>query len=201
VPLGVISPYARPHFVSHVVQDHTSITRLIEAVFDLPALTARDANSTALLDMFDFENAPALLHPPRPPLAGTGGCHGDLVLVSDEPSYVSESPFTLHLGFRGGLAPRDHDRVGIYRYPGDAADIPTEANPIEPDAWVYIGDHGQTPNGAPPSGEVDIDEADVTAGSEWPLSPGLWIAYYLSALPSGEVGHTVAAEALLEVTP
>ena len=30
--------------------DHTAITRFIEALFDLPALTARDANSDALLD-------------------------------------------------------------------------------------------------------------------------------------------------------
>ena len=43
VPLAVISPYARAHFVSHVVQDHTAITRFIEAVFDVPALTSRDA--------------------------------------------------------------------------------------------------------------------------------------------------------------
>jgi phospholipase C len=73
VPLTVISPYARAHYVSHVVQDHTAITRFIEAVFDLPALTSRDANSDALLDMFDFD-APALLRPPPAPSAGTGGC-------------------------------------------------------------------------------------------------------------------------------
>jgi phospholipase C len=73
VPFAVISPYARPHFVSHVVQEHTAVTRFIEVVFGLPALTARDANSDALLDMFDFR-APALLAPPNPPAAGTGGC-------------------------------------------------------------------------------------------------------------------------------
>ncbi|HVV48490.1 MAG TPA: alkaline phosphatase family protein [Polyangia bacterium] len=73
VPLAVISPYARPHFVSHVAQEHTAITRFIEVVFGLPALTARDANSDALLDLFDF-TAPALLVPPVAPDAGTGGC-------------------------------------------------------------------------------------------------------------------------------
>jgi phospholipase C len=74
VPLVVISPYARPHFVSHVVQEHTAITRFIEALFGLPALTARDANSDALLDMLDFRRPPALLAPPDPPAAGSGGC-------------------------------------------------------------------------------------------------------------------------------
>jgi phospholipase C len=74
VPLVVISPYARPHTVSHVVQEHTAVTRFIETVFDLPALTARDANSPALLDLFDFSCTPPMLTPPPPPEAGTGGC-------------------------------------------------------------------------------------------------------------------------------
>jgi phospholipase C len=74
VPTVVISPYARQHYVSHVTQEHTSITRLIEAVFDLPALTARDANSDAMLDMFDFA-CPPNLKPPDAPAAGTGGCN------------------------------------------------------------------------------------------------------------------------------
>jgi hypothetical protein len=58
--------------VSHVVHEHTSITRFIEALFKLPALTARDANSDALLDMFDFSCPPAPV--PPAPAAGTGGC-------------------------------------------------------------------------------------------------------------------------------
>jgi len=54
VPLVVISQWAKRGYVSHVVRDHTAITRFIETLFDLPALTSRDANSDALLDMFDF---------------------------------------------------------------------------------------------------------------------------------------------------
>ena len=73
VPLTVISPYARAGYVSHVVQEHTAITRFIEAIFGLPALTARDANSDALLDLFDFD-CPPNLAPPQGPPAGTGGC-------------------------------------------------------------------------------------------------------------------------------
>jgi len=41
------SPWARRGYVSHV--HHTAITRLIELLFDLPALTPRDANSDLLL--------------------------------------------------------------------------------------------------------------------------------------------------------
>jgi phospholipase C len=74
VPFVAISPYARKNYVSHVVEDHTAITRFIETVFDLPALTARDANSSGLLDLFDFSCAPSLITPPTAPAAGTGGC-------------------------------------------------------------------------------------------------------------------------------
>jgi phospholipase C len=65
VPMVVVSPYARPQFVSHRTHSHTSITRLIEVIADLPALTNRDANSDALLDLFDFSS------PPSPPPAAT----------------------------------------------------------------------------------------------------------------------------------
>jgi phospholipase C len=68
VPFVVVSPYARPRFLSHRVQDHTSILRFIETRFDLPALTARDANADPLLDLFDFES-PAFLTPPTLPEA------------------------------------------------------------------------------------------------------------------------------------
>lgn len=74
VPFVVVSPYARPGLVSHVPQEHTAVTRFIETIFGLPALTARDANSPALLDLFDFSCAPPMLVPPPAPEAGTGGC-------------------------------------------------------------------------------------------------------------------------------
>ena len=57
VPLLVISPYAKGHYVSHRVYDHTSITHFIEMRFLLPSLTARDANSDPLYDLFDFGSA------------------------------------------------------------------------------------------------------------------------------------------------
>lgn len=73
IPAIIISPWARPHYVSHRVHDHTSTLRLIELLNDLPALTGRDANADALLDMFDFE-CPTLTNAPMPPASGTKGC-------------------------------------------------------------------------------------------------------------------------------
>jgi phospholipase C len=72
VPLIVVSPYAKRHFVSHETHSHTSILRFIEAKFDLPAFTNRDANSDALFDVFDFDAPPNLDVPTlsRPPVDG-----------------------------------------------------------------------------------------------------------------------------------
>ncbi|HEY8080090.1 MAG TPA: alkaline phosphatase family protein [Labilithrix sp.] len=74
VPVTVVSPWARRGFVSHATHSHTSILRFVELVFDLPALTARDANSDAMLDMFDF-TAPG--NAPSGPSAGHGACVND----------------------------------------------------------------------------------------------------------------------------
>ncbi len=66
VPMAVISPWARPGYVSHRINDHTSICALVEAKWNLPAMTCRDANAGNLLDMVDLR-FPAFLRPP--PLA------------------------------------------------------------------------------------------------------------------------------------
>ena len=56
VPFFVISPYAKRGYVSHQVADHTSILRFVEAKFNLPAMTRRDANAAPPYDMFDFQH-------------------------------------------------------------------------------------------------------------------------------------------------
>ena len=73
VPAIVISPYARKHFVSHTVYDHTSILRFIETRFGLPSLTHRDALADPMLGMFDFTTM-ANPHPllPNAPIDPTG---------------------------------------------------------------------------------------------------------------------------------
>jgi phospholipase C len=63
VPLVVVSPYSRAGYVSDRTTDLTSVLRLIQTRFLLPALTGRDANAWPLLDMFDFENPPFMTPP------------------------------------------------------------------------------------------------------------------------------------------
>ena len=73
VPFVMISPYARQKFVSHETHSHSSLLRFIEVLYDLPAMSNRDANADALLDMFDFNCAPQKT-PPTAPASGTSGC-------------------------------------------------------------------------------------------------------------------------------
>jgi phospholipase C len=67
VPVVVVSPYSKPHFVSHVVHDHTSILRFIERRFGLPALTRRDAKADPMLEFFDFSHRSFTRPPSLPP--------------------------------------------------------------------------------------------------------------------------------------
>ncbi len=66
VPLIVVSPYAKKGYVGHATYDHTSIARFIEAKFKIPAVSNRDANADAMMDLFDF-STPQQLTPPTIP--------------------------------------------------------------------------------------------------------------------------------------
>jgi phospholipase C len=67
VPAVVVSPWARRDYVSHAVHDHTSILKLLETKFNLPALTERDAHADDLLDCLDLGGTPPFLVPPPLP--------------------------------------------------------------------------------------------------------------------------------------
>lgn len=54
VPGLVISPYAKQGYIDHQVYSSTSWLRILEERFDLPPLTARDADAADMLDAFDF---------------------------------------------------------------------------------------------------------------------------------------------------
>jgi len=63
VPLVVVSPWSKAGYVSDHTTDLTSVLRLVQTRFLLPALTARDANAWPLLDMFDFDSPPFITPP------------------------------------------------------------------------------------------------------------------------------------------
>ena len=72
VPAVVVSPYSRPGGVSKVVHDHTSILATIEHKWNLPALTARDANANTVMDFLDLGSEPRLDPPTLTAPSATG---------------------------------------------------------------------------------------------------------------------------------
>lgn len=77
MPLIVVSPYAKKHYVSHTVMDLTAILKLIETRFNLPALTKRDAAQKSMTEFFNF-NFPPWKTAPTPPVQNTSGaCYLD----------------------------------------------------------------------------------------------------------------------------
>jgi phospholipase C len=68
VPAIVASPFAKPNGVTNVVHDHTSVLATIEAKWNLPALTYRDANAATLADFLhpgkeSFAEPPTMAKP------------------------------------------------------------------------------------------------------------------------------------------
>lgn len=77
VPLIVVSPFSKKHYVSHTVADHTAILKLIETRFGVSSLTARDTAQIDMTEFFDFVNPPWVV-PPTPPAQNTkGACYLD----------------------------------------------------------------------------------------------------------------------------
>ncbi|UWZ82708.1 phospholipase C [Occallatibacter riparius] len=77
IPLIVVSPFTKRHYVSHTVADTTAILKLIETRFNLPSLTKRDAAQMDMTEFFDFDNPP-WISPPTPPAQNTNGaCYYD----------------------------------------------------------------------------------------------------------------------------
>ena len=58
VPLIVISPYAKRHYVSHNLHEIASTLHFIENTFGLPTLGEADKRADALEDMFDLSQPP-----------------------------------------------------------------------------------------------------------------------------------------------
>jgi phospholipase C len=69
VPLIVVSPYAKRHFVSHRQHEFGSILKFVEKTFGLPSLRTTDVRADDLSDCFDFSRRPTRFRPIPAPLA------------------------------------------------------------------------------------------------------------------------------------
>ncbi|MFZ0031119.1 MAG: alkaline phosphatase family protein [Candidatus Cybelea sp.] len=63
VPLIVISPYARVHYVSHKPHEFGSLLKFTEKIFGLRSLDTTDKRADDLFDCFDFNKQPAPFKP------------------------------------------------------------------------------------------------------------------------------------------
>jgi phospholipase C len=76
VPTIVISPYAKPGYISHYSYDFTSVLKFMEKRWSLPHLTLRDDRAYDMTDCFDFDrkpNSPLVIPiPPNLPSIVTG---------------------------------------------------------------------------------------------------------------------------------
>jgi len=78
VPLMVISPFAKQHYVSNTPADFTAMLKFIETRFSLKSLNKRDAAQMDMTEFFDW-SAPNLT-PGTPPTQPTNGaCYYDHV--------------------------------------------------------------------------------------------------------------------------
>jgi len=68
VPLIVVSPFAKRHYVSHKQHEFGSILKFSEKIFGLGSMHATDERSDDLFDCFDFTQPPAKFHPIAAPL-------------------------------------------------------------------------------------------------------------------------------------
>ena len=75
LPLMVVSPYTKPHVVSHKAADTTAILKFIEKRFNLPNLTARDAAQPDFAsEFFDFTKVSTPTPPTLPDQRSDANC-------------------------------------------------------------------------------------------------------------------------------
>ena len=128
-------------------------------------MTARDANSDALLDMFDFSCQPAPV--PAAPAAGSGGCGGASLTVS-KTSYDLGEPIVFTFAHGPG---NPKDWIGVYAL----GDSPHASSII----WGYVGGNGHTASAGRTDGTISLAAGSQNNAADWPLHTGSWVAYFL----------------------
>jgi phospholipase C len=90
VPAVVVSAYAKPGYVTHVLYDHTSVLAMLEHKWNLPALTYRDANANDLSDFLDPHALAARTptFPALPALAAPGDTPARLACSTTGPGTI-----------------------------------------------------------------------------------------------------------------
>ncbi|MGI8609615.1 MAG: alkaline phosphatase family protein [Candidatus Dormibacteria bacterium] len=149
VPNMVISPWARADHVSHVVRDHTSILRTIQAKWNLPALTYRDANAADFRECL-VASGPAPFEVPPPVAAAPAKTALDSIQCQQQPALAGTFP---------GSVPRP--RVVPGPTPPPAVSYPAACPTPQALTASPAGAGGGGAGGTPNTGTVDISAAAV----------------------------------------
>jgi len=90
VPSVIVSPYAKPGYVTSVLHDHTSVLATVERKWNLPALTYRDANANDVTDFLDLGAlaAKSPTFPALPALAAPGNTAAALACSTTGPGTI-----------------------------------------------------------------------------------------------------------------
>ena len=84
-PFILVSPFAKPNYVSHTPMESTSVWKFVETRFGMPNLTQRDANANDMTEFFDFTNPPRLAIPPLPDQPTSVPCDNSLQTDPSQP--------------------------------------------------------------------------------------------------------------------
>jgi phospholipase C len=147
VPTIVISPYARPHFISHSIYDFDSMLKFAEDTFGLGRLTAGDASAASIAGMFDFGQKPLkpLLFPALRCPSVPATTHVRATMVSLR---VQQGQYALRVRLAGSVqatvfalmnatARYPGGRIAIREImPGDSLDLSLVADPTQAGDYV-----------------------------------------------------------------
>ena len=101
VPAMLISPLARRGYVAHGTYDHTSVLKMIEWRFGLPALTPRDAAAANIAEVLDFAH-PANLAASSYPVPSFVGAPCPVAGTADYEEWRQLSTVAASLGYSIG---------------------------------------------------------------------------------------------------
>ena len=145
VPAIVVSPYSTPGDVTNVIHDHTSILATIEAKWNLPACTYRDANAATVEDFLDLSR-PRLIDPPQ--LAAPGSLvPGELGCSTADASQLIAAGFPTAHGDPAFLESCGAPKIFIQSTHDEFAPVPQMETLFEQIAepkrliWIEAKDH------------------------------------------------------------
>ncbi len=159
VPCCVVSARSKKDYVSHQTFDHTSILKLVETKWNLPALTYRDANAHNMLDFFDLKSKrppfaePPMLASPKNPFSSSCGPARELTHGRRKSDVSHDLQRAADRDTAPGIGPGHHGPTTRGRADGG----PTEEGPTGRSLTNRFG--------SPPSPAEQIGAAKLWAGT------------------------------------